>query len=239
MSVRRIRGTLGEGQFEVAYTDSQIYLIDSQTLTKIVIYYHPWHERWYAYLLDQHGNFLKRLRYISVCATMAFEYCERSTATGNLYVDALYCEKVDIEEINSYWQPARFILTAYKMGNRRPFYEWRRRVMEDVAKDLLRKIIERASMAESMVHGVVYALFGALPITTVGYMVTGYKYCAELLYGIYCRLEPGVCIPFQCRALCDIARETFPQICDDEKENRCIREEPIYQPIRRRLYGRA
>ncbi len=235
MSKRGYRVSIGEGVFEVAYTDTSVILIDSQTLTKIVIYYHPYHRKWYT---DPNGNFIKRLGYISFCATAVFEYCERSVITGNLYIDALYCEKFSEEELDNYWQPAEYILTAYRMGNRRPFYEWRKRVMPEVAKDIATAMRERFPEAESTLSYIIYTLFGSIPLDYMGYMVTGYKYCANLLYGIFCRLEPELCIPVMCRPLCEIASDVFPNVCSNEREKLCIETEPIYQPIRRKQYGR-
>jgi hypothetical protein len=124
------------------------------------------------------------------------------------------------------------------MGDRRPFYEWRRRILPEVAKDIAVAMRERFPEAESTLYYVIYTLFGSIPIDYVGYMVTGYKYCADLLYGVFCRLEPELCIPFMCRTLCDVAVDVFPSMCSDEKERQCIENEPIYQPIKRKQYGK-
>ena len=225
---------IGDGRFAVAYSDRTVWLIDNLTGSKIVIYYHPYHERWYIMLTDPQGNFLKRLRYISACATAVFEYCARSQETGNLYVDVLYCEPVHEEELNSYWQPWRPILTAYRMGNRRPYYRWLRSIIPDVAKYVATRIRESLVAAEFMAADVIYFTFGVEP-DYVGYLITGTKYCARVLYGVYCRMQPPECEPTACRHICSIVALQYAEECSNQVEQQCLAGE-IFKPISKREY---
>jgi hypothetical protein len=227
---------LGDGRFGVGYSDRSVWLIDTLTGTKIVIYYHPYHRQWYIMLTDPQGNFVKRLSYISVCATAVFEYCGRTYEGGNLYVDLLYCVPIRDLELTSYWQPWQPILTAYYMGNRRPYYRWLRAILPEVAKQIAWRIQEAGAEAAGFVVGVFDTAYGLKP-QYVGYAVTGYKYCSGILYGIQCRLAPEVCEPTRCKPACNVLWRLFPAECGEEREKQCLTGE-VYKPLPKSLYGR-
>jgi hypothetical protein len=228
--------SLGDGRLGVAYSGRSVWLIDTLTGTKIVIYYHPYHRQWYIMLTDPQGNFVKRLSYISVCATAVFEYCARTHEGGNLYVDILFCMPIRDLELTAYWQPWEPILVAYRMRNRKPYYRWLRAVLPEVAKQIARRIQEAAEAAAGFVVHVFEMAYGLEP-QYIGYAVTGYKYCSGVLYGIQCRLTPQACEPTRCKPICNVLRRLFPLECGEERERQCLAGE-IYKPIPRHLYGR-
>jgi hypothetical protein len=228
--------SLGDGRFGVAYSDRSVWLIDTLTGTRIVIYYHPYHRRWYFMLTDPQGNFVKRLSYISVCATGVYEYCQRTYEGGNLYVDVLFCVPIRDLELTAYWQPWEPILTAYYMGNRRPYYRWLRSILPEVAKQIAGRIQEAGNEAASFIIHVLEMGYGLKP-QYIGYAVTGYKYCSGILYGIQCRLTPETCEPTKCRPICAVMWRLFPAECSDERERLCLAGE-VYKPIPKNLYGR-
>jgi hypothetical protein len=228
--------SLGDGRFGVAYSDRSAWLLDTLTGTKIVVFYHPYHRRWYFMLTDPQGNFVKRLVYISVCATGVYEYCQRSHEGGNLYVDLLYCAAIRDLELTAYWQPWEPILTAYRMGDRRPYYRWLRAVIPEIARQIAERIQEAGSGAAGFVISVFELGYGLTP-QYIGYSVTGYKYCAGILYGIQCRMTPETCEPTRCRPVCDILWRLFPLECSEERERQCLAGE-VYKPISKSLYGK-
>jgi len=231
----RFIATLGDGRFGVAYSDRVAWLLDTLTGTKIMIYYHPYHRKWYLMLTDPRGNFVKRLSYISVCATGVYEYCQRSYEGGNLYIDILYCSKITELELDSYWQPWRPILVEYYMGNRRPYYRWLRAVIREVARYIADRIQEAGNEAADFVVNVFETGFGLKP-EYIGYLVTGAKYCAGVLYGIFCRMTPEQCEITRCRPICSVLSVQYPAECSQQRENQCLSGE-IYKPVPKRLYG--
>lgn len=225
----------GEGTFWIYWTDRSLYIIDSLTNTAIRIFYNPWVKRWYAMLTDPQGNFVHSLRYISVCATAVYEYCARSYTSGNLYLDVLYCEPVEIDELN-YWTPAEFILAAYKMGDRREYYRWLRAILPEVAKYLGRRLVESAEAAESYVLEI-FTVWYHLEPEYVGFFATGYKYCARILYGVQCRMEPPPkCDITTCSPLCYTYAFSEAPECDIERIHACQQLQPVWKPIAPREY---
>jgi hypothetical protein len=228
--------SLGDGRFGVAYGKRSVWLIDTLTGTRIVIYYHPYHRQWYIMLTDPQGNFVKRLNYISVCATGVFEYCQRTSESSNLYVDVLFCVPIRDLELTSYWQPWEPILVLYRLGNRRPYYRWLRAVLPEIARQIAMRIQEAGNEAANFVIQVFELGYGLKP-QYIGYAVTGYKYCAGILYGIQCRLTPEICEPTRCKPVCTALWRLFPAECSEERERQCLAGE-VYRPIPKNLYGR-
>jgi hypothetical protein len=77
--------------------------------------------------------------------------------------------------------------------------------------------------------------FGLKP-EYIGYLVTGSKYCAGVLYGIFCRMTPEQCEITRCRPICSVLSVQYPAECGQQRENQCLTGE-VYKPIPKRLYG--
>jgi len=221
---------VGEGRIRVHYTRRSAYIIDSLTLTRIYIFYHPYRREWIFMLTGPGGEFVKELRYVSACATGVFEYCARRWATGNLYVDVLYCEALYPEELTAYWRPWRPILEAYYAGYTRPYYRWLRAILPDVARHVAGRLAELLGAAAGVVEDVITGLFGVEP-EYIGYTVTGYKYCAGVLYGLYCRMEPDTCMLEDCLGICSVAALSYPEACGPGRERECIERKEVWRPI--------